>query len=251
MRLRVTVLGSGTSSGIPEIGCRCGVCSSEDPRDRRFRTAVRLDLPAGVALIDTPADLRHQALAFGLDRLDAVLWTHFHADHVLGIDELRAYNRRQRRPLPGYGSRATLEEIRRSFAYIFAGGGGRPQLELTIVDGPFPLLGAEVVPVPLLHRDLEVFGYRIGPFAYCTDCNHVPEASLELLQGLSVLILDGLRFRPHPTHFTIPEAVEVAARIGADRTYLTHLSHEVEHAAVSAGLPPGVELAHDGLVLEL
>lgn len=216
-----------------------------------MRTGLRLELPAGVVLVDTPTDLRQQALRFDVRRVDAILWTHFHADHVLGIDELRAYNRLQGGPIDGFASVSTLADIRRAFSYIFEGGKGRPSLDLHPIGGPFEVLGAEVTPVPLLHRDLEVLGFRIGGFAYCTDCNHIPESSFGLLEDLDVLILDGLRPTPHPTHFSIPEALEVAARIGAGQTFLTHLSHEVDHAAVSATLPVGVELAYDGLVLEL
>lgn len=254
MTLRVTMLGSGTSSGVPVIGCRCPVCTSEDPRNRRLRPGLRIDTDEGVALVDTPTDLRQQALAFGLDRVDAVLFTHPHADHVFGLDELRIFNFRQRRVIPCYGSRFTLEMVRRSFAYAFEQtqeGGGKPQLELLPVQGPFTLLGRTVVPVPVRHGEMEVFGYRIGSLAYVTDCNGIPAASWELLRGVEVLILGALRYRPHPTHFTIQEAVEVARRIGARKTYLTHLAHEVDHAAPRFPLPEEVELGYDGLVLEL
>jgi phosphoribosyl 1,2-cyclic phosphate phosphodiesterase len=253
--LRVTMLGSGTSTGVPVIGCHCPVCSSPDPRNRRLRASLRLETEAGVALVDTSPDLRQQALRAGLERLDAVLFTHHHADHVHGIDEVRIFNFMQGGAIPCYGPAATLESLRRSFAYIFdpepAEGGGKPQLDLVPVEGPFRLLGREVVPVPVEHGSMVVFGYRLGAFAYLTDCKRIPEASLALLAGVEVLILGALRDRPHPTHLSIAEAIAEAARVGARRTIFTHLSHEVDHAAPAAALPPGVELGYDGLAFEV
>lgn len=253
--LRVTMLGSGTSTGVPMIGCDCPVCTSPDPRNRRLRTSLLLETAAGAALVDTSPDLRQQALRAGIGRLDAVLYTHHHADHVNGIDELRAFNFRQGGSIPCYGPAPTLAALRRGFAYIFdaepAEGGGKPQLELVPVDGPFRVIGAEAMPVPLVHGSMQVFGYRLGGFAYLTDCKRVPAASLELLTGVEVLILDALRYRPHPTHLNVGEALAVAARVGARRTLFTHISHEIDHASPAVPLPPGVEIGHDGLVFEL
>jgi phosphoribosyl 1,2-cyclic phosphate phosphodiesterase len=258
--LRVTLLGSGTSTGVPVIGCRCAVCTSEDPRNQRMRPALYLELGRELGrerglLVDTPPDLRQQALRFGVERVDAVLYTHAHADHVYGLDDVRIFNFRQRRPIPCYGSAETLAAIRGFFAYVFDGqpaeGGGKPQLELREVDGPLTLGGLRIVPVPIRHGSLEVLGYRFGPLAYLTDCNHIPEASFPLLEGLEVLILGALRFRPHATHFTVAEAVEAAERIGARRTVLTHMSHEVDYRAPEARLPAGMEFGYDGLVFEL
>ncbi len=254
MALRVTVFGSGTSTGVPVVGCRCAVCSSPDPRNRRLRPGLRLDLPGGVALVDAPTDLRQQALRFGLERVDAVLFTHAHADHIFGLDDVRIFNFRQRAAIPCYGSAATLAALRRVFAYAFEDGqegGGKPRLELVEVDGPFAVLGAEVVPVPVLHGSLEVLGFRVGGFAYVTDCSSIPESSQRALAGLDVLILDALRYRPHPTHLSVAEAIAMAARLGARRTYFTHMTHDVDHGAPEIALPPGVEFAYDGLVLEL
>src|SRR6202035_811813 len=212
------------------------------------------EMEGGVALVDTPTDLREQALRFGLPRLDAVLFTHSHADHIFGLDDIRIFNFRQRRPIPCYGSGATLKAIRRAFAYVFEEtqeGGGKPQLDLIEIDAPFHLLGREVVPVPVCHGSMEVLGYRLGSFAYVTDCNLIPEASYRLLQGLDVLILDALRFRPHSTHFSVAEAAQAALRIGAGRTILTHLAHDVDYGAPEVELPPGVEFGYDGLAFEV
>jgi len=252
--LRITMLGSGTSTGVPVISCTCAVCTSEEPRNRRWRPGLKIETARGVLLVDTSTDLREQALRFGLERVDGVLFTHAHADHIFGLDDVRIFNFRQRAAIPCYGSAETLAAIRRTFAYAFEAtqeGGGKPQLELIEVREPFQVLGETVVPVPVWHGGMEVFGYRFGSFAYVTDCNLIPESSLRLLDGVETLILDALRYRPHSTHFSIQEAVEAAARIGASRTVLTHLAHEVDYASPQFPLPQGVELGYDGLVLDV
>ncbi|MFN7943556.1 MAG: MBL fold metallo-hydrolase [Thermoanaerobaculia bacterium] len=252
--LRVTMLGSGTSTGVPVIGCSCAVCTSADPRDRRTRPGVRFELPGGTALVDTSCDLREQALRHGIARVDAVLYTHPHADHIFGLDDLRVFNFRQRRAIPCYASEPTLKRLREVFSYVFEDGqegGGKPSLDLVPVRGPFDLLGARIVPVPVRHGDLEVLGFRVGRFALVTDVNEIPEASFALLAGLDVLILSALRPRRHPTHFSIDEAIAAALRIGARRTIFTHLAHDVAHARLLAELPAGIEPGHDGLVVEL
>ncbi|HZF08875.1 MAG TPA: MBL fold metallo-hydrolase [Thermoanaerobaculia bacterium] len=254
MALRVTMMGSGTSTGVPVIGCTCAVCTSDDPRNRRLRPGLKLEMEGGVVLVDTPTDLRLQALRFGLPRLDAVLFTHSHADHIFGLDDIRIFNFRQKHAIPCYGSAATLAAIRRVFSYAFEAsqeGGGKPQLDLIEVGAPFSLLGQEVVPVPVWHGSLPVYGYRLGSFAYVTDCNRIPEESYRLLAGVEVLILDALRYRPHSTHFSIDEALAAAARIAPRRTVFTHMTHEVDHGAPLAPLPPGVEFGYDGLTLDL
>jgi len=250
--VRILFLGTGTSHGVPMIGCRCATCLSEDPRDRRWRPSILVRLPGGeTVLVDTAPDLRAQALAFGVTRVDAILFTHSHADHILGLDEVRRFNALQGGAIPCYGDVDTLDDIRRTFRYIFdpdtPRGGGVPRLELRPVDGPWTLFGERVVPVPIWHGTRRILGFRIGRFAYLTDCSAVPEASWPLLAELDVLVLDALRDRPHPTHLTLGEAVAVAARVGARRTYFTHICHELPHEATCARLPPGMALAHDGL----
>ena len=263
--LRITVLGSGTSHGVPAIGCDCEVCRSTDPRDKRTRPSILIELGAEPAssfagavrsiLVDTSTDLRMQALANDVRRVDAILFTHTHADHVFGIDEVRRFNQMQRSAIPCFADADTLANLRRMFAYIFEPptqkGGGLPQLSTFRIAGPFSLGGAEIVPVPLFHGVLPVLGFRIGSFAYLTDCNRIPDESLTLLAGVRTLILDALRHRPHSTHFSVSEATAMAARIGAERTFFTHICHDLAHATTSASLPPGVELAYDGLVLEV
>lgn len=254
--MRITFLGTGTSSGVPVIACECGTCRSDDPRDRRWRTSVALALDDGTSvLVDASPDLRAQALAFGLTRVDTILLTHEHADHVLGLDDVRIYNFRQRRAIPCLGTARTLARVRGMFSYVFdpatPRGGGLPQLALSTVVGPFSIGGRTVVPIPLLHGSLPVLGFRIGAFAYLTDCNAIPDVSWPLLQGLDVVVLDALRRKPHATHFTLDEAVAAGRRIGASRTYFTHMAHDLPHAATCDELPEGMTLAYDGLCLEV
>jgi phosphoribosyl 1,2-cyclic phosphate phosphodiesterase len=230
------------------------VCTSGEPRNQRTRAGLKIELPAGTLLVDTPTELRLQSLAFGLDRVDGVLFTHAHADHIFGLDDLRIFNFRQRQDIPCYGSPRTLDALSRIFSYVFEEGqqgGGKPRLELVPIEGPFEAAGAEILPVPVLHGALEVTGFRLGDFAYVTDCSEIPLASRDLLAGLEVLILGALRYHPHPTHFSIPEAVEAARQLGARRTIFTHLAHEVDYARPEIDLPAGMELGYDGLVLEL
>ena len=206
-------------------------------------------------LVDTSTDLRMQALANNVRRVDAILFTHTHADHVFGIDDVRRFNQMQKSAIPCFANAGTVASLRRMFAYIFEPpkqmGGGLPQLTLFRIAGPFVLGGVEIVPVPLFHGKLPVLGFRVGSFAYLTDCNHIPDASWTLLDGVRTLIIDALRHRPHSTHFSLSEATAVVARLGATRAYFTHISHDLGHAETCASLPAGVELAYDGLVVEI
>ncbi len=252
--MRITFLGTGTSTGVPVIGCRCRVCTSTDPRNQRLRPSILLEWNDRGILVDSSSDFRQQALRHRIVRLDAVLYTHGHADHVMGLDDLRIYNFRQKADLPVYGSAGTLEHLRRTFWYAFTEtqeGGGKPRLDLRPVAGPFELFGVRVDPVPLWHGDLEVFGYRIGKFAYCTDCNRIPPASMQALDALEVLVLDALRPTPHPTHFSLPETLALLAQLRPKVAYLIHMSHDIEHLETEATLPAGIHLAYDGLVLEI
>jgi phosphoribosyl 1,2-cyclic phosphate phosphodiesterase len=205
-------------------------------------------------LVDTTPDLRAQALAFGIRRVDAILFTHGHADHVLGLDEVRRYNALQRGPIPCYADAQTVGEIRQMFAYIFdpatPRGGGLPQIGLFTIGGPFCVGAAEFVPVTLLHGRRPVLGFRVGRFAYLTDCSAIPEASWPLLAGVETVVIDALRDRPHPTHFTVAEAVAACERIGPSSAFFTHICHDLPHAATCARLPRGIELAYDGLVID-
>lgn len=252
--MRVTVLGSGTSHGVPMIGCTCAVCRSDDPRDTRTRPSILLDLDGFRLLVDTSTDLRAQALREGLDRIDAVFYTHAHADHVFGFDELRRFNHLTRQPIAAYGDAATLAAIRRTFAYAYdpdaPKGGGVPHVDLHEVAGPFTLGGHVVTPVPVMHGTTPVNGLRVGKFAYVTDCNHIPETSMAMLEGLDVLVIDALRRKPHPTHFTVDGALAAVAALAPSRAYFTHMAHDLPHAETCAALPAGVSLAYDGLVIE-
>jgi phosphoribosyl 1,2-cyclic phosphate phosphodiesterase len=250
--VEIQFLGTGTSQGVPMIGCRCDVCLSSDPRDKRWRPSVIVRTDAGKSiLIDTSADFRAQALAFDITRIDAVLFTHSHADHIFGLDETRRFNTLQRDTIPLYGDAQTIADIRRVFDYAFrkSDGGNEyvPRLNPFVVLGPFCFGREDVVPVPVWHGPRQILGYRIGGFAYLTDCSRVPDESWPLLEGVEVLVVGALRDRPHPSHFTVAEAVETAARAGARRTWFTHMCHDLGHAATNARLPAGVELAYDGL----
>lgn len=254
MGIRLTILGSGTSHGIPMIACDCPVCTSDDPHDSRTRTAAVFSYGDHQVLIDTPPELRLQCIACDVRRLDGVLFTHHHADHVTGLDDLRRFNALAQRALPVYGNALTLQRLHRMFDYAFEDDPAYPSAKPTLlpieISGPFELFGQTVIPLSYYHGPLPVLGFRIGDMAYCPDCNRIPEATREQMQGLEVLVLDGLRRRPHPTHFNLAQAVEVARQIGARQTYFTHIAHELKHAETNGELPAGMALAYDGLVCE-
>ncbi len=255
--MRAVVLGSGTSMGVPVLGCSCEVCTSSDPRDKRTRVAAVIDGGDGRRiLIDTPPELRLQLLSADVGPVDAVLFTHDHADHVHGIDDLRAISQRNGE-LPLYGPQDTLDRIVRRFDYIFdpavvgPEGTYKPDLSTSPLNAgePVQIAGIDVLPIALSHGVMTVFGYRFGPFAYLTDVKSVPDDALASLSGVRVLVINALFDRPHPTHLSIPEAVALAERVGAEQTYLTHLTHRYRHRDLSERLPEGVEPAYDGLTL--
>lgn len=251
--MKITILGSGTSTGVPMVGCHCQVCESSDPRDKRTRASVLVECGDQRILVDTSTDLRRQALRENIPHVDAVLFTHTHADHLHGIDDLRGFHFLHRKVIPCYGSPETIQKVTANFAYIFEGlcsEGYSPLLEPFPVDGPFDLFGCRIHPVPLLHGSFNATGYRFENAAYLTDCSRIPESSMELLQGLELLIIDALRYSPHPNHLNITGALQVVQALKPQRTLFTHLTHEVHHKD-GATLPAGVEFAYDGMAVEL
>jgi len=273
--MRLRFLGTGTSAGVPVIGCACDVCTSSDPRDRRLRTSATVEFtdPDGtprVILIDTGPDLRQQVLSAGLDRLDAILYTHNHVDHTFGLDEVRRFNVMSGGPLDLYADAHTLDHLRRVYRHIFEPHRNVQKSfiaeviahEIAPLD-PLTLFGMTITPLPLLHGRLPILGFRFDPspelaaragatpfpLAYCTDVSAVPPETWGHLEGLGALVLDALRIRHHPTHLTLDQAVEIAGRVGAPETWLIHMTHDLPHAQTEESLPPGVRLAHDGLIL--
>jgi len=249
----IEILGSGTSMGVPVVGCECGVCQSNDSRDKRLRTSAFVRIRDVSILIDTSVDYRQQMLRAGKKWIDAVLYTHHHVDHILGMDDLRSLNLLFHYKIPIYAHSETMENIKRVFSYVFADEevpSDIPQIEAHVIDeDPFEVMGVQITPIPLWHGKMKVFGYRIGDFAYCTDVNNIPESSYERLKDLKILVLGALRFRPHPTHFSIAEAIEEAIKIGAEQTYFIHMTHEVPYEETERQLPPNIHLAYDGLKL--
>jgi len=258
--VRLTFLGTGTSFGVPQLGCDCAVCRSRDPRDQRTRVGAAVETDSGaVLLIDTPPELRLQLVRAHIDRVDAVLYTHGHADHTHGIDDLRAITARRDAHLPMYGAADTLGDLEAKFSYIFDDtiqplpGTTKPQgRAIRVAAGDtVRVADVDVTAVPVPHGAVTVFAYRIGPLAYVTDAKAVPDEALALLRGARVLVVNALFRRPHPTHLSLPEALRVATEIGAERTYLTHLTHENFHADLEAELPAGVAPAFDGLTITI
>lgn len=251
--MKVTILGSGTSTGVPMVGCNCRGCSSHDARDKRTRASLLIEHNGRNILIDASTDLRCQALREGIERIDAVLFTHPHADHVNGIDDLRGFHFLHKEIIPCFASRTTLDTLLAGFRYIFQehdGSGYTPLLHAQEVDDPFKLFGLTVIPVPLQHGKTSALGFRIGTFAYLTDCNAIPLSSMALLEGLDVLVVDGLRWSPHPFHFNIDAAIAATTPLKPVRTVLTHLSHDVLFADADR-LPAGYEFACDGMTFDI
>ncbi|MBI3209799.1 MAG: MBL fold metallo-hydrolase [Candidatus Solibacter usitatus] len=250
--VRVTVLGSGTSAGVPTIGCECKVCRSEDPRDKRLRPSIQLRFGGKSVVIDTSPDFRQQVLRFGVSRLDAVLFTHSHADHILGLDDTRPFNFRQGGVIPIYGSEETIAVIQRTFSYIFSEEESEswiPKIRAHVFDPDeaLNLFGMPVWPIRLKHGKGTVHGFRAGSVAYLTDHSEIPEESAEKLQGLDILFLDALRHKPHPTHSTVQQALRHVEQLRPKRAFLTHISHDLGHARTEELLPPHVRLSYDGM----
>ncbi len=249
----ITILGCGTSTGVPMVGCNCPVCTSTDPRDKRTRPSILVRTAGKNILVDTSPDLRRQAIREKIPSIDAVLFTHAHADHVNGIDDLRGYHLLHKRVVPCFGERETIEAIAEKFSYIFEGmkkGGYTPLLEPHIISGDFTLFGHKIIPVPLMHGSSQATGYRLGDWAYLTDCSNIPDSSVAKLAGLEVLIIDALRYTPHPSHFNIEEAIMMVDRLKPARAVFTHLTHEVAYKD-GCKLPKGIELAYDGMIIEV
>jgi len=262
--MKVIILGSGTSQGIPIIGCKCTTCKSTNPKDKRLRVSVYIN--TGVPkdnndgtlklLIDTSPDFRQQMLANGLDDIDAILYTHHHIDHIMGLDDIRQINQLHRKTVAVYGNEETVNYLKKAFSYIFDEGtykgGGLPDIRTNIITlEKFKINGLEIEPVKYFHGPTEVWGFRIGGFAYLTDCSSIPESAYPKLANLKVLVIDALRFRPHPTHLSIDEAIREVEKIKPVQAYFVHMTHDVLHDEVNAILPRGIQLAYDGLTFEV
>jgi phosphoribosyl 1,2-cyclic phosphate phosphodiesterase len=253
--LKVTFLGTGTSQGVPVIACACDVCTSLDFRDKRLRSSVHIEIDGKSLVIDTGPDFRHQMLREYITHLDAILFTHAHRDHTAGLDDVRAYNFLQGIDMPIYGEPMVIHQIKNDFAYIFGPDNypGLPRLKpFPIDEHPFNVHGITIQPLPVMHLKLPVMGFRIGNFSYITDANAIPDQTFDLLKGTQVLVLNALQREKHISHFNLAEALEVAQRVGAPKTYFTHISHKLgRHAVVETELPDGVSLAYDGLKIRL
>ncbi|MCB0490201.1 MAG: MBL fold metallo-hydrolase [Cyclobacteriaceae bacterium] len=253
--MKVTFLGTGTSQGVPVIGCDCEVCQSLDYRDKRLRTSVHIEIDDHSFVIDTGPDFRQQMLRERIQKLDFVLFTHSHKDHTAGLDDVRAFNFKQNMDMPLYGIEQVLTQLKTEYYYAFLEKKypGTPQLQLNeIDDAPFKVHGLEITPLPVQHLHMPVFGFRIGDFSYITDANHMPENTMERLKGTKVLVLNALQKEPHISHFNLEEAIEMAGKIGASKTYFTHISHKLGlHKEISNELPANIQLAYDGLTVSL
>lgn len=253
-KMRVVLLGTGTSFGIPTIGCHCAVCKSSDPKNKRLRSGAYVELGKFHFLIDCSPDFRTQALQSQIERVDAVFFTHTHFDHIAGIDDLRVFTVHNEKAIDVYGNQAVIDEIKLRYSYFFNPpqiGGGILRLQLHLLEEPIKIGDLLVTPIPVKHGILDILGYRFNDFGYVTDASYIPESSIELLKGVKVLVLNALRERPHQTHFSLGQALEVARIINPQQTYFTHICHRLEHHATNRKLPPQFQLAYDGLEIEI
>ena len=253
--MKITFLGTGTSYGVPVIGCECEVCQSHSPRNKRLRSSILISIDNKNILIDTTPDIRAQLLKTKIKHLDAILFTHYHADHILGLDDVRIFNSIQKSSIPCYALKNTIDTIKNIFSYAFdpktPKGGGLPKLTLQTIDNPFELLGNTITPIHIMHGTLPIIGFKLNNFAYVTDCSFMPEESKKLLYKIDTLVLNGLRYRPHSTHYSISESLEIIKEIQPKRAYLTHLSHDVDHENLKIDLPDNVQIAYDELSLKI
>ena len=252
--MRLTFLGTGTSTGVPTLACHCRVCDSPDPHDKRTRPSILLEFGGRVVVIDTSPDFRLQAMREGMERLDAVLFTHDHVDHIMGLDDVRPFYFRQQEPIPIFADEHCMASLKRVYKYIFDQTypyGGITKLEPHLIDGPFELWGEKVIPLPVFHGHQPVLGFRIGNISYVTDFSTIPDDTLKVLEGSDVLILDALRHKPHPTHSTVENSLGLVERLKPRQAFFTHIAHELAHEETNAAFPPHVRLAYDGLKLDL
>lgn len=251
--MKLTFLGTGTSTGVPTLGCRCKVCQSSDPHDKRLRPSLLLEFDGRAVVIDTAPDFRQQAIRERIERLDAVVFTHDHADHIFGLDDVRVFYFRQKAPIPIYADARTMESIQRIYKYIFDQTypyGGIARLDPRLIDGPFDLWGTKLIPLPVFHGNMPVLGFRFGTAAYVTDFSTIPDSTLSLLEGLDLLILDALRHKPHPSHSTLEQSLALVEKLKPRQAFFTHVAHELGHEETNATLPSHARLAYDGLKLD-
>lgn len=254
--MKIIIVGSGTSQGVPNIGCKCDTCISDNPKDKRLRASAYIETGGLKILIDTSIDFRQQMLRAGISDLDAVLFTHHHVDHILGMDDLRQINQRHRKYIDIYGNKLTLDEIKISFRYaldeVLKSYWAVPLVNFHYTENTaFKIRDVEILPVEVFHGHIKIYGYRIGNFAYVTDASKIPDSEMEKLEGLDVLILNALRRQKHPTHFNLEQATEIALKLKAKKTYFTHITHDMMHDKINAELPENIKLGYDGLTIEI